>query len=316
MRFLVYGEDTFMSGRRLAQLRESFGNGDIVTVNAGKNGLAELSEAVLTVSFFGGNKLVIAKGFLQALKDIQSGVSALLERVPKEITLVFYEDVARADLSKSILFSDLDAQKESREYPAIREQAVGQIFSDEMRRHGITLSPEAARQATAVLPTDSWQIVQEAEKLAAWCKAQGKQRAELSDLTVMTSGDQEERTFAFLDACLDGDLKQATKLMEETLNSGVSEYQLLASIMRQVRTLVAVRDYIDAGVADKMAIASKLKMHPFPVGKAMVPARRMSPSLLKKIFNACLDVEMEMKTSQTGREAIEVLAVKLTAAAR
>ena len=322
MLVLLFGEDVYRMNRHLAQLRDDFCRAhdpqglNVFSFDAGKGGAEDLLEASLTVPFLSGEKFVVARGFLSSAKAVQESLLASLDRVPESTTLVFVERATTRDLSKSPLYNVLSGKPGSREFPAITPRSVASTFAAELRSRGVSLVRGAERHAAAMLPADSWQIVQEADKVAAYVVAHGRTEVTVEDLSEVISGGREESVFSFLDACLEGDPGGAVGQLVSLMDGGMSEYQVIGAVTRQVRTLVAVRDALDRGVVDKAVIAREMKMHPYPVEKAMRAVRNVQSKILRRLFGLCLDTETSLKTSGSGREAVELLAVRLAVVAR
>jgi DNA polymerase-3 subunit delta len=320
MYFLLYGEDTYRSTQRLAQLRERFlGTRDpsglnAVAFEAKRDGLDPLLEAVLTVPFLAERKFVVARGYLLAASGDQERLAEALPHLPETTNLIFIEDEPGAGLAKSPLFALLRGAEHTQEFRAVSAAEVGRFFVGELSALGVELTPDGEQAAVAMLAPDSWQIIQEAEKLAAWCQARGLEQADAKAVREVVTGNKEEPAFAFLDACVAGQPRQAAALMAALFEAGQSEHQILAAVSRQIRTLVAVRDFLDRGVHDPGAIAAALHQHPYPIGKAVRACAALDGPLLERLFDAALDVERDLKTSQTDRAGVELLAIRLAGA--
>jgi DNA polymerase-3 subunit delta len=320
MYFLISGDDTYRSHRRLTHLRERFlGTRDpsglnVMDLESNRDGLPPLLEAILTIPFLADRKFVIARGYLQAPAADQQTTADFLAKLPETTNLIFFEGCAAADLEKSPLYPLLKGEKHTQDFPSVGPGETLKIFTEELENAGIRLTKGACVLAATLLPPDSWQITQEAEKLIAWCGGRGLMEADEAAVREVVVGSKEEPSFAFLDACLAGQVKQAVIAVEGLLAADQNEHQVLAAITRQIRTLVAVRDCLDRGLGDKREIAAALKMHPYPVEKAIRSCSRLDAALLRRIFDATLDTEANLKTGQADRSAVELLAIRLAAA--
>jgi DNA polymerase-3 subunit delta len=322
MFLLLYGEDGFGVTERLAGMRDEFRRTsdpqglNMHSFESGTDNAADLLAAVLTVPFLSGGKFIVARGYLSVPKADQTALLDLLGRIPEETVLVFVEMLRGRDLSKSPLFDILSRQAGSREYPAVTSRNVASVFVSALRSRGVSLEFGAEAVAASLLPADSWQIFQEAEKVAAYAAARGTSSLSPEVLNQIISGGRDESILSFLDACLDGNPKSAAGELVTLMDGGMSEHQVIAAVSRQVRTLVAVRDFIDRGMADKSVIARELKLHPYPVEKAMRAVRATPSAILRRLFGLCLDTESALKTGASGREAVELLAVRLAVVSR
>ena len=342
MKFLLSGDDTYRSTRRLAHLRERFcglpadqspaalakadtSEGaclNVIEIEAGRDGVEPLLEAMLTVPFLAEKKLVVARGFLRAESADQEEIAVALPRLADTTSVIFFENAPAKEIAAAPLYPLLRDEKHTQDFPAVAAGEAGRFFAGEMESRGVSLTPAAVHLAAELIAPDSWQIIQEAEKLAAWCLARGLDVADEKAVAEVVTSNKEEPAFAFLDACLSGQPRRAIARLASLFAAGENEHQVLAGITRQIRTLVAVRDFLDRGVSDKQTIARELKLHPFPVEKAMracLPAGQAGSSLdaalLRRLFEAALDVERQLKTGENDRAAVELLAVRLAAAA-
>lgn len=320
MYFLLYGEDTYRSTKRLAHHRERFlGTRDpsglnAVAFEAKRDGLDPLREAMLTVPFLADRKFVVARGYLGASKDDQEQLVEALPHLPDTTNLIFIEDEAGETLAKSPLFAVLRGAEHTQEFRPVSPAEVGRFFVGELNALGVGLTRDGEQAVVSLLAPDSWQIIQEAEKLAAWCQARGLAEADAKAVREVVTGSKEEPAFAFLDACVAGQPRQAAALMTALFEGGQSEHQILSAVTRQIRTLVAVRDFLDRGLRDEGAIAAALHAHPYPIGKAIRACAKLDAPLLERLYDAALDVEKDLKTSQTDRNAVELLAIQLAGA--
>jgi len=100
---------------------------------------------------------------------------------------------------------------------------------------------------------------------------------------------------------------EAMKLYEDLLALRESPISILYKIARQFNQLLLVKDMIDAGNRQD-AIASRLKLHSFIVGKLMQQARGYDRNALLNYVERCLDLEEAFKLGDMPeRLAVELL---------
>ena len=81
-------------------------------------------------------------------------------------------------------------------------------------------------------------------------------------------------------------------------------------IARQFNQLLQVKEMMEKGMT-RGEIASRLKMQPFVVGKAMPQARQFSREQILSCVNLCVDMEEAVKTGRlSDRLAVELLLTK------
>lgn len=303
MFFLLYGEDTFRSRKKLAAMRERFSaTRDASGLNAlvlrAKEADADrVAEALFASPFLAERKLVIFEGFLSAPAALQEAVAGMLGRKPESTVAIFHEDGGSADFAKSALFPLLKDQKFTEEFAPLAGAQMEKIVVDECAAQGVTISPRTVRALLSVVGTDAWQLHEEIEKLCAYAKATKATAIDEAMLALLVTGVREESLFALVDACTEGRCGDASVLLERLLDAGTSELQVVAMLGKHYRTLIAVADLVERGERDKDAVARRLGIHPFPASKAIAAVRRLSPVSLRERYEELLEIERGVKTS-------------------
>ncbi len=312
MFFLLYGDDTFTSRKKLAAMRERFSaTRDSTGLNAvqlrGKDATIEaVAEHLYASPFLAEKKLLVLDGFLRADTELQTVLAEMLPRKPESTNVIFFEDTGAKDLAKSPLLPLLAKQKFTEECvplaPAQRERAV----TAECAAAGVPLAPAAARALMAAVADDAWRLNEEVSKLVSYAKATGSPQITAEHVSLLVTSGAEESVFELVDACTDGRAGVAVVLLERMLAQGAAPLQLVAMLTKQYRTLLAAADLVEAGIGDKNELARLLGLHPFPAGKAMAAVRRpgVTPARLRDRFEALLQVERGIKTSAAAPEVL------------
>jgi DNA polymerase-3 subunit delta len=312
MFFLVYGEDTFRSRRKLAALRERFSatrdaSGlNAAVLRAGDADPEQLAEALFASPFLADRKLVILEGFLGADKETQERVAEMLARKPESTVAIFYEDDGAEALAKSPLLPMLAKQKFTEEFAKLSPGTAERFAIEESLAAGITMRPAVARLLVTAVGADAWLLHQEVAKLSAYAAATGSAEVTEAMVREQVVSSREESIFPFLDACTEGRCADAARMLEELLDAGVAELQVVAMLAKHYRTLVAVHDLVERGERDKNAVARRLGIHPFPAGKAMVAVRNSSATALKKQYEALIEIERGFKTGTKAKAPLGV----------
>src|SRR5690606_37039672 len=112
-----------------------------------------------------------------------------------------------------------------------------------------------------------------------------------------------------------GNGKTALSLMNQVLDQDLSDpgFRLFTLIARQFRLLLLAREHLDnGGSSDKNAIASILKIHPYPGGKVAVQSRRFDLDQLENIYRRIQQYDVDVKTGKIHiRFALELLVASL-----
>ncbi|KPJ85050.1 hypothetical protein AMJ57_04605 [Parcubacteria bacterium SG8_24] len=310
MFFIVCGEDTFRSRRKLTALREHFLNTrdasgmNVVRLNRKDHGLDEVAGALFATPFLAEKKLVELEGFLKAPKADRERIKEMIGRKPETTIIVFYEPEGADAFKDDELFGLLRRQKYSEEFQPLSGMKVDRFIREQVGSHGCRIDGKALRELVALVGTDSWLLYHESAKLCAYAAAGGGNAVTVEMVHELVNGEQDESVFAFLDACTGGQPGQAARILEGLFRSGVSELQVTAMLQRQVRLLIGVRDLMNRGVRNKHEIAKRLGVHHFPAGKAMVAARTLSLEALRDRQEDLLEMERRLKTESGRSRAI------------
>ena len=86
--------------------------------------------------------------------------------------------------------------------------------------------------------------------------------------------------------------------------------RIMFLIARQFNQLLQVKELMNQGL-DRSAIASRLKIQPFIVSKAIPQARRFSREQILSYVNLCVEAEEAVKSGRLqDRLAVELLIAK------
>src|SRR5687768_5457302 len=234
MFFLLYGEDTFRSRRKLAAMRERFSaTRDVTGLNAvvlrAKGAETDqVAEAIYASPFLAEKKLVVLEGFLEAPAADQEKIKAMLEKKPESTNVIFFEEAGASALAKSPLLPLLAKQKFTEECAPLSGAQIERAAIEECAAAGVTLPLRAVRSLLAVTGVDTWRLHEEIAKLCAYAKATGVATITEEMIAELVPGAQEENLFAFIDACTEGRCGEASAMLERLLKSGVSELQIIA----------------------------------------------------------------------------------------
>jgi len=313
MYFLLYGEDSNRSRKKLAAMRERFSaqrdaTGLNATVIKAKGADMDLVlQEVYASPFLAEKKLVILNGFLRADAEDQQRLAEVLPKKPESTNVIFYEDAGAKDLAKSPLLPLLQQQKFTEECVAQTGAALEQSLTAEAAADGVTLQPAAAHALVAACGDDSWRIREELAKLSAYARATGATAVITpNDVRELVTGTTEESVFELVDACTDGRAGAAAVMLERMLEQGTAPLQVVALLAKQYRMLIAAADMVSAGQNDKFMLATQLGVHHFPAGKALAAVRRpgMDAASLRRRYEGLLQAEKGMKTSAAAPEVL------------
>jgi DNA polymerase-3 subunit delta len=222
-------------------------DGRALTVDEAVNSISKVREAILTLPFFGGGKLVWWKGvsFFDdggpgRLASVKEALEALLPDLEKvdgtSVTLL----ISASGLHKGKAFSKAllkMAQAKYFDLPDLRNTTEDEIiFQIERRMTAAGLRPGqgAAERFFEATGLDTSQWAQELEKLALYAGDSGQELTR-EDVNMVISGSREILVWDFCAAVLGGDAKLALAQLSALLAQDESEVGILILLAGQVR---------------------------------------------------------------------------------
>jgi len=310
MHFLIYGDNTHASRKRLASMRTRFSetrdaSGMNVTVlHAKKSDLDTVAQHLFASPFLAEKKMVILEDFLKKPAAEQKSIQEYLERKPDSTIVIFFEEAGKSAYKKSPLFKLLEKQKFTSDHPIMSTSQAVKHIKATCKENGLDVSPRAVQMLSSSIAEDPWRLDTELAKVISYAQAHERKSVDEEMVNLLVSGSQDEPIFAYIDASLEGRGSDATRLLEGLRANGMSDIQVVSVLLKQFRTLITVRDLIDRGERNKAAIAKRLGIHPFPAGKAMAISKRFSPVVLKKLHAQLLKIDREFKRTSGKHEVL------------
>jgi DNA polymerase-3 subunit delta len=260
-------------------------DGRAITADEAAQSIRKVREAILTLPFFGGGKLVWWKA-VNFLDETGVGRHSSV----KEALESLQPDLARVDgTSVTLLISALGihkgrsfskallklAQAKYFELPDLRKTSEDEIIFQierRMKTSGINPGPGAAErffQATGI-DTGAWS--QELEKLALFA---GEGTAELSreDVNKVISGSREVLIWDFCHAVLEGEAKLALTQLSALLAQDESEVGILVLLAGQIR-LAALAAVLRENKMLRLSRGSFTSAEVSPEGQAFLPRKK------------------------------------------
>ena len=348
MIIFLYGEDSFRSRQKLKELKEKFlrevdpSGHSLITLDGETVTMEKINEAVGASSLFARKRMIIIErlflnksqtvfdlilnylksNFAGDGKKVGEGAKEPRERkgTKKENNiLVFWDEVGEEKVKKNKIGRFLVDQPYAYCFkPLSNTQAVSWV-KRAVARQGATIQHQAAINLVSLFGSDLWALNNEIKKLISYKRGQttgnGSQQANVvvnrEDVMAMSVGSLFSNIFALLDAISHQQKGLALSLLEKELAAGTAENYLLYMLVRQFKILLQVRECLNQGQTARV-IASRLKLHPFVVQKSLLPARRFSVAVLKKLYQELLDVDKQAKIGQINiKTALSRLLVEI-----
>jgi DNA polymerase-3 subunit delta len=328
---ILHGDDTFSIQREIRrvvqQLSSDFDAGmNTLRLDGKSASLEEISTAVTTLPFFGGDRLVILEPLPAKLdKSRQEKLIKILDGVPEStILLMVVEDHQRwrkegSDWQRSwdILTSAHWLMNWSKDRPNVSIQSFPLPDSREMdawiqkeaAAQGGKFSGEAAHELAQSIGNDTSIASQEIGKLLIYVN--GARPVSREDVILLVSDAGSSDVFSMLDAMVEGRTREAQQMLHRQLDDTPPEV-ILGAVIHRFRQLIQVREALDAGEDLRGLIAQRVVFAGKQAEKTTNQARRYSMRELKQVYRRLLELDIQSKTSQLDlASSLEVLVVEM-----
>ncbi|MFC1613211.1 DNA polymerase III subunit delta [Patescibacteria group bacterium] len=320
MIIFLYGADTFRSYQKLKGIKNAFlkkiegGNLNLAEIDNNNLTFADFKKEVSTMPFIAKERMVIFKNIISQNKkdDLQQQIIQLLktENYPQENVIIFIED---APDKRKALFKYLTNKKNpikvyQQEFNFLNDMQLKKWIIQKVTENNAEINGQAvgARHAVPLLinkiGNNLWQMNNEINKLASYDK-----NISIENINALVRTKDDDNIFNLTDAIGNKNKKLAFQLLAEQLHSGANIMYIMVMLTRQYRLLLEIKDYLlTSGNVNSSSyeISGKLKMHPFVVQKLLSQARLYDMSILKKIYNKILQIDVKSKTTNLNIETL------------
>jgi len=341
---VVAGSDEAEVKRRAAELAEAMagadagefgrdvidGMADNADQAAGR--IHETRQALLTLPFFGGEKLVWLKNanFLadtvlgrsaavtEALEHLQQtlaeglpdGVKFLLSAIDVDKRRTFYKALGKA--GEVEVFDKVDSSRGG------WEEGAGSLIQTRARARGLRMGEEAVELLAMLTGGDSRQVDNELEKIDLYL-GQARRDATLEDVRTLVPLSRAGVVFELGNALAARETSRCFALVEQLLKQGESAVGiLLVAIVPTVRSLLLAKDLMQrhrlsppqapwffgstlnklpAEATEHLPRKKDGTINAFALGIAAVHARRFEVAELRELLQACLTANVRLVTS-------------------
>jgi len=341
---VVAGSDEAEVKRRAAELAETmvspdageFGR-DIIDGTADNADLAagrihETRQALLTLPFFGGEKLVWLKnvnfladsvlgrsaavaGALEQFQEtlaegLPGGVKFLLSAIEVDKRRTFYKALGK--ITDIEVFDKVDSSRGG------WEEAAGSLIESRARGRGLRMGTEAVELLAMLTGGDSRQVDNELEKIDLFIGT-SRREATLDDVRTLVPLSRAGVVFELGNALAARETSRCFTLVEQLLKQGESAVGiLLVAIVPTVRSLLLVKDLIDrhrlrppqapwffgstlnglpAEATEHLPRKKDGTINAFALGLAAMHAKRFTVPELRDLLDACLTANVRLVTS-------------------
>jgi len=315
---IFYGDDEFAIQEEIKTSKAKLGDEMTISLNFtmldGRNtSFNDLRSASYAVPFLAEQRLVLFTSplaFLKSETERNTFLHHLQQLPPTTNLLLIIPDESKYNAkTRNYEWQTLKpthwllkwAAKQEKSNLSLRAFSMpkGKALAERIRKEAHNqISQAAAERLMALIGEDPRTLKQEVEKLLAYVNYQ--RIIEVEDVNRLTVRQREESVFEFVDALGNRDRTQATKRLSILLDQQEA-HEVFAMVVRQFRILIQARALLDNGasVDDLAAQISELQHRFFMANKLKPQAERFSLSNLYTIYHKLLEMDEQIKTSQT-----------------
>jgi len=357
---LIFGSDDFLAQTRTKQVLDplvdkSAGDFGLETIEGRADNasqavaaLKRVNEALNTLAFFGGGKVVWLKNanFLGGSraaesKDVAAQMESLCELLKRGFSPGYHLVISATEMDKRRSFyktiekvGEIISVGGPDQWGKIDMEQLESFAADKARSLGKQIENEALQSLVALTGGNYRAIASEIEKLATYIG--DRKTIEQADVNAVGSASAESLPWDLLDAIGERKLSKALEVLDRLLFQGEKDVGLLFAMVSRVRMLLLLRELIDRNVLSKgndygwykfnlQRVAQQigddlpsdkklnpLLQHPFVVFKSVQQAQRFTLAELRRAMELLLDANKRLVSSSIdGRIVLEQTIVAL-----
>lgn len=307
MIIFLYGEDSFRSEKKLAEIKNKFllkdpaGSGFSLFDLEEKTDMEKIISAMETANLLAPKRLIIVKNIIVAGSETQK--ENFLEFLKaekrlqddKEMVAVFWEN--SLPKKSGALFKFLAKNAQSQEFEKLSAAKLDQWALHQLKAldQQASISKSALEKLLAYVGEDMYLLEKELHKLVDY--ASGRMIKE-EEVELLVRANLDANIFNTIDALGSNDKRMALKLLHRHLKKGEDPFYLLSMFVYQFRNLLKVADLKNRYGANEYALAKESQLHPFVVKKSLAQCRHFSWEKLKEIYARLGELDTAVKTGK------------------
>jgi len=315
--YVLEGEEEYLKEKLIKSIEKilidpSAKEIDFVSINCNEKNLKITPEyiknEISTPAFISKRKLVVIKnsglfasGKKSENKNETMNLESLIDFVPETACLVFSEkkvDKRQKSIVEAIHNKGVLADISKPDIRTIRTWVVKELEKSAIKIEAKACDIFIERNESLLM-----QMTGELEKLVLYCKSQGKDVINQSDVENIGISDLKGSIFDLTDALSKLNAQEAFRILDVLIMQKQPLPLISFMIARHFRQLIIAKD-----INEISGIIKKLKVIPFVANKLFYQSKKFSADSLDLIYNECYDSEVSVKTSKINdRVSIETL---------
>lgn len=253
----------------------------------------ELIDLAETLPFFAEHRVI----FVEDSGLFKAGGDKLAEYLADscESTIFVFTDYEVDSKCKSKLFKAVDANGLSIEFQNLDDATLFRWVASRIKKEQKQISEATLRLFLEKNTNDMQSIEMELEKLFCYCL--GKDTIEREDVEEICVATITDNIFDLVEALGFGNHKKALDIYYELIAAKEEPMRILSAISRQFHVLLQTKELLAKGF-NNQAIAPKVGLKPFIVGKYVNQCRNFTLPILRKALKQCVEAETNIKTGK------------------
>lgn len=293
--YLLYGEERYLRRQYRDRLKGAMCQaGDTMNVHfyEGKDvNVGEVIDLAETLPFFADRRVI----FVENSGLFKSGSEKMAEYLsgPNDTTFFIFTE-SEVD-KRNKLYKTVQSGGCVVEFAAQDENTLKRWIVGVLKKEGKRIAESTVNLFLQKTGTDMDNIYMELEKLICYCME--RDVVEASDVETVCTNRISNHIFDMINAIADRQLQNALKLYYDLLALKEPPMRILFLIARQCNMLLQVKEMKAKGF-DNKAMASKIGLPPFVVGKYVTQAGRFRTADLREAVKKCVEAEEAVKTGR------------------
>ncbi len=305
--YLLFGEERYLKGSYKNRMKEAIIGDDTMNYSYFEGKGLDVDEVIRladTMPFFTERRLIIIEnsGYFKGAAD---KLVAYMDEMPDTTCMIFVE----SEIDKrSKMFKKVKSLGYAAEMTRQDTAQLGKWAGAILAKDGKKITGRTMELLLSMTGDDMEHIRMELEKLVSYTL--GREIITDEDVLAVCTVRVTNKIFDMVAAIVNRQPEKAMDLYEDLLTLKEPPMRILFLIARQFNQLLQVKELSAKGM-DRNAIASRLKMQPFVVGKVMPQARQFSKEQILSYVKLCVDTEEDVKRGRLqDRLAVELLITK------
>lgn len=300
------GENSYALTQELLRWKASFsekhGSENLETFSGKNVTFSDLMNAVSSLPFIGGKRLIILEGIPKMDRDQWAHIP---EAIHPDCLLLIVDPKPDKRLG---LTKDIEKSAAVRTFPLLSRAELLAWMKRKVEQEGLWVSDSDLGYLVEIVGEDQWMLSQELGKLIA--HAAEKVTREAIEALAVPSGNQV--VWRLTDLLGKKDIPGALQFFHHRVERGEDPYGLWVILMNMVRNLISIVESLDAGLKSEKEIASCAGIHFFAVRGLLPLARSLSRDQRSTLLKFVVEADIALKTGghhYTSEEPRELLAI-------